>query len=83
MGDVRQQGFMVGIELVRERASRAPYPAASRIGQRVARAARTRGVILRPLGNTIVLMPPLAIAAAELDQLVDVAREAIAEATAA
>ena len=40
-------------------------------------------MILRPLGNTIVLMPPLAIAAAELDQLVDVAREAIAEATAA
>src|SRR5437660_8380182 len=83
VGAVRQQGFMVGIELVRERASRAPYPAAARIGQRVARAARARGVILRPLGNTIVLMPPLAIPAAELDQLVDVAREAIAEATAA
>jgi len=83
VGDVRQQGFMVGIELVRERASRAPYPAAARIGQRVVRAARARGVILRPLGNTIVLMPPLAIAAAELDQLVDVAREAITEATAA
>ena len=83
VGDVRQQGFMVGIELVRERASRAPYPAAARIGQRVVRAARARGVILRPLGNTIVLMPPLVIGAAELDQLVDVAREAIAEATAA
>src|SRR5439155_105570 len=66
VGDVRQRGFMVGIELVRERASRAPYPAAARIGQRVARAARARGVVLRPLGNTIVLMPPLAIAAAEL-----------------
>ena len=81
VGDVRQQGAMVGIELVQERASRAPYPPAARIGQRVVRAARARGVILRPLGSTIVLMPPLAIAPAELEQLVDVTRDAIVEAT--
>ena len=47
------------------------------------RAARARGVILRPLGNVIVLMPPLAIAPAELDLLLDVTRDAIREATAA
>jgi len=82
-GDVRQQGFMVGIELVVERAGRVPYPPAARIGQRVVRAARVRGVILRPLGNVIVLMPALAIAPAELERLVDVAREAIQEATGA
>src|SRR5439155_1066099 len=80
VGDVRQQGAMVGIELVQERASRAPYPPAARIGQRVVRAARARGVILRPLGSTIVLMPPLAIAPAELEQLVDVTRDALVEA---
>ena len=82
VGDVRQQGVMVGIELVADRAARVPYPAAARIGQRVARAARARGVVLRPLGNVIVLMPPLAISPSELETLVDVARDAIAEATA-
>ena len=81
VGDVRQQGFMVGIELVADRATRAPYPPAARIGQRVVTAARARGVVLRPLGNVVVLMPPLAIAPADLDVLVDVARDAIREAT--
>jgi adenosylmethionine-8-amino-7-oxononanoate aminotransferase len=82
VGEVRQQGFMVGIELVAERASRTPYPAGARIGQRVVRAARARGVVIRPLGNVVVLMPPLAIAAAEVERLVDVTRDAIREATA-
>jgi len=81
VGDVRQQGVMVGIELVADRAERVPYPPSARVGQRVVRAARARGVILRPLGNVIVLMPPLAIAAAEIDRLIDVTREAIREAT--
>jgi len=82
VGEVRQQGFMVGIELVAERASRTPYPAGARIGQRVVRAARARGVVIRPLGNVVVLMPPLAIAAAEVERLVDVTRDAIVEVTA-
>jgi len=82
VGDVRQQGVMVGIELVDDRAARAPYPPAARIGQRVVRAARARSVVLRPLGNVIVLMPPLAIAPSELELLLDVARDAILEATA-
>ena len=81
VGDIRQHGVMVGIELVADRAARVPYPPAARVGQRVVRAARARGVILRPLGNVIVLMPPLAIAAAEIDRLIDVTREAIREAT--
>ena len=83
VGDVRQQGVMVGIELVTDRGARAPYPVTARIGQRVVRAARARGVIIRPLGNVIVLMPPLAITQGDLDRLVDVTRDAIVEATAA
>ncbi len=83
VGDVRQQGFMVGIELVERPGTRAPYPPAARIGQRVVRAARARGVVIRPLGSTIVLMPPLVIAPADLDRLVDVTRDAIVEATEA
>ena len=81
VGDVRQQGVMVGIELVADRAARSPFPAAARMGQRVARAARARGVVLRPLGNVVVLMPPLAIAPEDLDLLLDVTGDAIREAT--
>jgi adenosylmethionine-8-amino-7-oxononanoate aminotransferase len=81
VGDVRQQGVMVGIELVRDRHTRAPYPTTDRIGQRVVRAARERGVVIRPLGATIILMPPLAIGERELDRLLDVVREAIVEVT--
>ena len=83
VGDVRQQGTMVGIELVADRATRTAYPPAARVGQQVVRAARARGVVLRPLGNVIVLMPPLAIAPEELERLVDVARDAIREVTEA
>jgi adenosylmethionine-8-amino-7-oxononanoate aminotransferase len=80
-GEVRQQGVMIGIELVADRARRTPYDPAARVGQRIVRAARARGVVIRPLGSVIVLMPPLAISMAELDRLIDVARDAIVEVT--
>ncbi len=78
VGDIRQWGLMVGIELVRDRASRRPYAAAERIGARVCREMRRDGIILRPLGNVVILMPPLSIAASELDHLVSAAAAAIA-----
>jgi adenosylmethionine---8-amino-7-oxononanoate aminotransferase len=81
VGDIRQAGFMVGIELVKDRDSKTPYPAQERIGHAVVIEARRRGVILRPLGNVIVLMPPLSISRAELKLLLDVTRESIAAAT--
>ena len=77
VGDVRQWGLMVGIELVRDGATRAAFDPALKLGQRVVKAARRRGVILRPLGNVIVLMPPLSITAEELAQLVQVTLESI------
>jgi adenosylmethionine-8-amino-7-oxononanoate aminotransferase len=69
VGDVRQRGLMAGIELVEDRATRQPFPAARRIGARVCRAAREQGVLLRPLGDVIVVMPPLAIDLPLLDRL--------------
>lgn len=81
VGDLRQQGVMVGIELVAERERRRPYAPALRMGHRVILAARRRGVVLRPLGNVVVLMPPLAMTVDEIDRLVDVTRDAIREAT--
>ncbi|MEK7878972.1 MAG: adenosylmethionine--8-amino-7-oxononanoate transaminase, partial [candidate division NC10 bacterium] len=58
VADIRQRGVMVGIELMRDREKKIPYGSAERVGGRVIEEARRRGVILRPLGNVIVLMPP-------------------------
>jgi adenosylmethionine-8-amino-7-oxononanoate aminotransferase len=69
VGDVRQQGLMAGIELVRDRASKVAFPPALRMGERVCRMARDQGVLLRPLGDVVVVMPPLAIDLSLLDRL--------------
>jgi adenosylmethionine-8-amino-7-oxononanoate aminotransferase len=71
VGDVRQFGLAAGVELVADRKTRVSYSPAERRGMRVCRAARTRGVFLRPLGDVIVLMPPLSITEPEITQLVD------------
>ncbi|HEV3261075.1 MAG TPA: adenosylmethionine--8-amino-7-oxononanoate transaminase [Gemmataceae bacterium] len=72
VGDVRQRGLMAGVELVRDKATRQPFPAAQRMGAHVCRMARDRGVLLRPLGDVVVIMPPLAIDLSLLDCLCDV-----------
>jgi adenosylmethionine-8-amino-7-oxononanoate aminotransferase len=71
---VRRRGFMVGIELV-------PHPLAERIGHRVTLEARRRGAIIRPLGDVLVLMPPLSISHEDLRRLVGATAEAIDAAT--
>ena len=83
VGDVRRRGLMTGIELVQDRATRAPYPSAARIGHRVCDAVRKHGVILRPLGSVIVLMPPLSLRMDELELLVSATARAIREVTEA
>jgi adenosylmethionine-8-amino-7-oxononanoate aminotransferase len=81
VGDARQRGLMAGIELVRDRDTKAEYEPADRVGTQITRAARRRGVVTRPLGNVIVVMPPLCITEAELDRLMDVLFESIREVT--
>ena len=83
VGETRQRGFMVGIELVQDRRVKAPYPLERRMGHRVAMEARRRGLILRPLGNVIVLMPPLTVTTRELTQMVAIVRESIGTVTGA
>ena len=80
-GDIRQRGLMIGIELVRDRKTKEEFPYADRVGHKVSLAARAHEVMLRPLGNVVVLMPPLSIKPAEVDFLVDGVRESIIEAT--
>jgi adenosylmethionine-8-amino-7-oxononanoate aminotransferase len=71
---VRGKGFMIGIDLE-------GFSLEDRIGHQVTLAARRRGAIIRPLGDTIVLMPPLSIEPGELRRLVEITAGAIAEAT--
>ena len=70
VAEVRQRGFMVGIDL-------GEHDPALRVGHRVVLEARARGVIVRPLGDVIVLMPPLSISKADLKRLVDVVADSI------
>ncbi|MFO0928447.1 MAG: adenosylmethionine--8-amino-7-oxononanoate transaminase [Gemmataceae bacterium] len=77
VGDVRQRGLMAGIELVRDRTTREPFPPRLRVGWQVCRRCRDEGVLLRPLGDVIVVMPPLAITPELIDRLGTVLERAI------
>lgn len=77
VGDIRQMGLAAGIELVKNREAKEPYETREKVGQRVIMEARKRGAILRPLGDVIVLMPPLSIEEETLRQLLDITYESI------
>ena len=77
VGDIRRQGLMAGIELVQDKMTKEPYPLPARIGHRVATAARARGLLIRPLGNVVVLVPPLSVSRDELTRMVEIVRESI------
>jgi adenosylmethionine-8-amino-7-oxononanoate aminotransferase len=81
VGDVRQCGLIGAVELVRDRRTREPYPWQERRGQRVCDYARSEGVLLRPLGNVLVILPPLAITLEQLDQIAGAIQRGIAVAT--
>jgi adenosylmethionine-8-amino-7-oxononanoate aminotransferase len=81
VAEVRQCGMILAIEMVKDRATRKPYPWEERRGRRVYRHALTRGALLRPLGDVIYFMPPYVITEAEIDFLAEVGREGIDEAT--
>ena len=72
VGDVRVCGLAAGIELMKAPDTLTPYPFEEKVGIRVCKEALTRGAMLRPLVNTIVLMPPLQISISELDALLDI-----------
>ena len=77
VGDIRQFGFMTGIELVANRETKEPYSLSDRTGIKVTMAARKRGVIIRPLGDVIILMPHLSISIMEMKELIDVTYNSI------
>jgi len=79
VGDIRQVGMMVGIELVRNRQTKETFAADQKVGMRIIERARQKGAILRPLGPVIVLMPPLAMTVRELSRLLEITQESIRE----
>ncbi len=81
VGDVRVCGMAAGIELMENTDTKTLYPFEDKIGIKVCKAALKQGVILRPLVNTIVLMPPLQISISELDMLIDTTYRAISDVT--
>lgn len=81
VGEVRHKGVMVGIELVQDRAGNVEFPAPLRMGHQVTLAARKRGVMIRPLGDVVVLMPAPAMPVELINQLCDAVFESIDEVT--
>ena len=71
VGDVRQEGLIAAIELVSDFATRAPFPAAERTGHRVCEAAKKHGLLTRPIGDVLVLMPPYCTTEAQLGEMVE------------
>lgn len=79
VGEIRVRGLIAGIELVKTKATREQYPAEAFICEAVSQACLVRGVIIRPVGNALVLCPPFIISRAEVDEIVRVLREALIE----
>jgi adenosylmethionine-8-amino-7-oxononanoate aminotransferase len=77
VGDTRQAGMAAGIELVSNKDDKTPFPWEEKVGMRVCLEARRHGIFLRPLGNVIVIFPPLVISLPELDFLMDGVERAI------
>ncbi len=81
VGEVRQRGMILAIEMVKNKATRQPYPWQERRGQRVYRHALSRGVLLRPLGDVIYFMPPYVITPEEIALVAQAAWEGVELAT--
>ena len=77
VGDIRQVGLVAGIELVKNWQTRKPFDYRERAGIRVSEAMAARGVLTRPIGNVIVLMPPYCTTPSQLEKMVAVTRESI------
>jgi len=81
VAEVRQHGMILAIEMVKDKASRTPYPWQERRGLKVYQHALEKGALLRPLGNVVYLMPPYVITPEQIQTLASIATEGIDLAT--
>jgi len=79
VGDVRQCGLMAGVEIVRDPKTKSAYPLERRIGHNICMAIRKHGVILRNLGDVVILLPPLTVAPDELVHMLESVEKSIYE----
>jgi adenosylmethionine-8-amino-7-oxononanoate aminotransferase len=79
VGDIRQVGLIIGVELVRDWRRREPFELRERAGARVCEAMAKRGVLTRPIGSVIVLMPPYCTTPAQAGQMIRALRDGIDE----
>lgn len=81
VGDVRQKGMIAGVEIVKDKGTKKLFPYNEQIGWKIVKLARKYGVWLRPLGDIIVIMPPLVISEENLERLIKVIKDCIIEIT--
>jgi adenosylmethionine-8-amino-7-oxononanoate aminotransferase len=79
IGDVRGEGLLIGVEFVRDPATRERFPADVNFGIRVREAARRRGLLLRASHWMVALAPPLTITTAEVDEMLDLFEASLGE----
>lgn len=79
VGNIRQLGFMVGIEIVKDKKTKEMFPPSMKVAIKICYNARKYGVILRPLGNVIVILPPLSISEREIKKIVDSIKRSIVD----
>ncbi len=80
VGNVRQRGLIAGVELVADKATKQSFPFDRALGADVCRRARSHGLIVRPLGDVLVIIPPLAITLEQLDEMLATIRLSLIEA---
>jgi len=79
VGDVRQEGAILAVEIVANRTTRQPFPAFERRGVHICQTAREFGLLTRPIGDVLILMPPYSTTPGELEQMVSALRKALAK----
>ena len=77
VGEIRRIGFMTGIELVRNKQTGEEFPASLKIGARVCAACRTKGLLIRPLGDVVTFLPPLGITERQIGDMVSILRDVL------
>ncbi len=77
VGDVRQKGMMAAVELVEDKGTKRSFEPGRRMGAKLCQVMRSKGVMLRSLGDVLVIMPPLAIEREQLEELLEVVKDSI------